>query len=48
MGRLAAIVQSIGPLKTLVGSGASAQSRQRFLIVTEMKDPTQVVLRQGQ
>ena len=44
----AAIVQSIGPLKTLAGSGASAQSPQRFLIVTEMKDPTQVVLKQGQ
>jgi len=42
------IVQSIGPLKTLVSSAAAstrAPSR-RFLIVTELNDPSKVVLRQ--
>ncbi len=45
----AAIVQAIGPLKTLVpgGSGASDASSQRFLIVTDGNDPSQVVLRQA-
>jgi YVTN family beta-propeller protein len=43
----AGIVQAIGPLKTLAGSaGATAPSR-RFLIVTELKDSSQVVLRQA-
>jgi hypothetical protein len=43
----AGIVQTIGPLKTLVagaGTAAGTPSR-RFLIVTELKDPSQVVLR---
>jgi len=45
----AGIVQSIGPLKTLTasaGTTASASS-QRFLIVSEFKDPSHVVLRQA-
>jgi YVTN family beta-propeller protein len=44
----AGIVQAIGPLKTLAsdaGTGASRPSA-RFLIVTELKDPSRVVLRQ--
>src|SRR5262247_891233 len=41
------IVQAIGPLKTLVAGDPSAPSSlQRFLIVTELNDPSQVVLRQ--
>jgi YVTN family beta-propeller protein len=45
----AGIVQAIGPLKTLVnpGSNAPAASPARFLIVTELKDPARVVLRQS-
>jgi YVTN family beta-propeller protein len=45
----AGIVQSIGPLKTLAGgAGAAANTRsQRFLIVTDSKDVSQVVLRQA-
>jgi len=43
----AGIVQAIGSLKTVVsGSGANAGApSQRFLIVTELKDLSQVVLR---
>jgi hypothetical protein len=41
----AGIVQAIGPLKVLAGSEPSAPS-QRFLIVTDIKDSSQVVLRQ--
>jgi YVTN family beta-propeller protein len=43
----AGIIQAIGPLKRLAGqeSGSEALSR-RFLIVTDMKDSSQVVLRQ--
>lgn len=42
------IVQAIGPLKMLAraSSGASQGPSQKFLIVTEAKDPTRVVLRQ--
>jgi YVTN family beta-propeller protein len=42
------IVQAIGPLKTLAGSSSAAAgaASQRFLIVTELKDATRVVLRQ--
>jgi hypothetical protein len=41
-------VQAIGPLKTLVAGDSSApSSSQRFLIVTELNDPSQVVLRQA-
>jgi hypothetical protein len=45
----AAIVQTIGPLKTLSGNGAGATAMpsQRYLIVTEMHDPSHVVLRQA-
>jgi YVTN family beta-propeller protein len=45
----AAIVQSIGPLKTLVphSAGATDVTSQRFLIVTDSKDPSKVVLRQS-
>ena len=44
----AGIVQAIGPLKTLViGSGAAAGvPSQRFLIVTDLKDSSQLLLRQ--
>src|SRR5246127_163148 len=41
----AGIVQAIGPLKALAGKDASSPS-QRFLIVTDIKDSSQVVLRQ--
>jgi hypothetical protein len=45
----AGIVQAIGPLKTLAGGAGAAAGvpSQRFLIVSELKDPTQVVLRQA-
>jgi hypothetical protein len=45
----AGIVQTIGPLKTLIAGGAAANGApsRRFLIVTELKDPTQVLLRQA-
>jgi hypothetical protein len=45
----AGIVQVIGPLKALAGGGATAPSApsQRFLIVTDLRDPSQVVLRQS-
>ncbi len=42
----AGIVQAIGPLKTLAGGGSASLSSRRFLIVTELKDQSQVVLRQ--
>jgi hypothetical protein len=44
----AGIVQAIGPLKTLVGGAAPAPNvpPRRFLIVTEMKDASKVLLRQ--
>src|SRR4029077_7951259 len=42
------IVQTIGPLKTLAGErpGASGAASRRFLIITELNDPSKVVLRQ--
>jgi hypothetical protein len=44
----AGIVQSIGPLKALVHTDSRASSAPlRFLIVTDMKDSSQVVLRQA-
>jgi hypothetical protein len=45
----AGIVQTIGPLKTLVsGAGAAPNAPlRRFLIVSELNDPSQVVLRQA-
>jgi hypothetical protein len=44
----AGIVQTIGPLKTLATRGVAATNvpSRRFVIVTEQKDPSQVVLRQ--
>ena len=42
----AGIVQAIGPLKVLEGNGPNSSPSQRFLIVTEIKDSSQVVLRQ--
>ena len=46
----AGIVQAIGPLKTLAPSdaGSTGTPSRRFLIVTDPKDASQVVLRQGQ
>jgi YVTN family beta-propeller protein len=41
------IVQAIGPLKDLAGDSSAPASSRRFLIVTESKDPSQVVLRQA-
>jgi hypothetical protein len=41
----AGIVQATGPLKTLaVSSSAAGTPAARFLIVTELKDPSRVVL----
>src|SRR4029077_7127812 len=42
------IVQAIGPLKQLAdtGSNPASAARQRFLIVADLKDTAQVVLRQ--
>jgi len=42
------IAQAIGPLKTLAaGDAAAPASSRRFLIVTELRDPSRVVLRQA-
>jgi hypothetical protein len=43
----AGIVQAIGPLKALAGNDPTASVSQRFLIVTDLKDSSQVVLRQA-
>jgi len=43
----AGIVQTIGPLKALAGSEPTSSAPQRFLIVTDMKDSSQVVLWQA-
>jgi YVTN family beta-propeller protein len=43
----AGIVQAIGPLKALAGNDPNSSVPQRFLIVTDMKDSSQVVLRQA-
>jgi hypothetical protein len=43
----AGIVQAIGPLKALAGENASSSLSQRFLVVTDTKDSSQVVLRQA-
>jgi Domain of unknown function (DUF305) len=42
----AGIVQAIGPLKVLAGNDANSSPPQRFLIVTDIKDSSQVVLQQ--
>jgi YVTN family beta-propeller protein len=41
------IVQAIGPLKVLAGNDANSPAAQRFLIVTDVTDSSQVVLRQA-
>jgi len=41
------IVQAIGPLKTLAGDTPNSSPPKRFLLVTDMQDPSQVVLRQS-
>jgi YVTN family beta-propeller protein len=43
----AGIVQAIGPLKALAGNDPNSSASQRFLIVTDIKDSSQVVLRQA-
>ena len=43
----AGIVQAIGPLKALAGNDLNSSRSQRFLIVTDIKDSSQVVLRQA-
>jgi YVTN family beta-propeller protein len=43
----AGIAQSIGPLKTLAGDTPTGAPSRRFLIVTDLKDSSQVVLRQS-
>jgi len=45
----AGIVQTVGPLKTLVHPGAAPEASppQRFLIITDPDDPSRVVLRQA-
>src|SRR6201987_1360242 len=43
----AGIVQAIGPLKVLADNGANSSAPQRFLIVTDMSDSSQVALRQA-
>src|SRR6266513_2258374 len=43
----AGIVQAIGPLKVLAGNDPNSSASQRFLIVTDIKDSSQVVLRQA-
>ena len=43
----AGIVQAIGPLKVLAGNDPNSSAPQRFLIVTDTKDSSQVVLRQA-
>src|SRR5438309_9011429 len=42
----AGIVQAIGPLKALAGNDPNSSARQRFLVVTDIRDSSQVVLRQ--
>jgi hypothetical protein len=42
----AGIVQAIGQLKMLAGIDPNSSPSQRFLIVTDIKDSSQVVLRQ--
>ena len=43
----AGIVQAIGPLKALAGNDPNSSAPQRFLIVTDLNDSSQVVLRQA-
>jgi YVTN family beta-propeller protein len=43
----AGIVQAIGPLKVLAGNDSNSSAPQRFLIVTDIKDSSHVVLHQS-
>src|SRR5215469_13397147 len=43
----AGIVQAIGPLKGLAGNDPNSPSAQRFVVVTDIKDSSQAVLRQA-
>jgi len=43
----AGIVQAIGPLKMLAGNDPNALTPQRFIVVTNIKNSSQVVLRQA-
>ena len=43
----AGIVQAIGPLKMLAGNDPNPFTPQRFIVVTDIKDSSQVVLRQS-
>jgi YVTN family beta-propeller protein len=43
----AGIVQAIGPLKFVGGKDPNSSTPQRFLVVTDTKDSSQVVLRQS-
>jgi YVTN family beta-propeller protein len=43
----AGIVQAIGPLKSVGGMDPNSSTPQRFLVVTDTKDSSQVVLRQS-
>jgi hypothetical protein len=44
----AGIVQAIGPLKALAPTDTNSSAAPRFLIVTNIKDSSQVVLRQAE
>jgi YVTN family beta-propeller protein len=44
----AGIVQAIGPLKMVAAGNGTSSASQRFLIVTDIKDSSQVVLRQAE
>src|SRR4029077_19072488 len=43
----AGIVQAIGPLKVLAGGNEASSASRRFLIVTDIKDSSQMVLQQA-
>jgi hypothetical protein len=43
----AGIVQAIGPLKALAPGNPKSSASQRFLIVTELNDSSQILLRQA-
>ena len=43
----AGIVQAIGPLKALAGNDPNSSAPERFLVVSDLKDPSQVVLQQA-
>ena len=43
----AGIVQAIGPLKVIAGNDPNSSASQRFLIATDIKDSSQVVLQQA-